>query len=81
MTRDEANSWLVKTLLEKIRADRFPSVVQMRLIEEALPQEMIPEYLAVLLEKVEEDSVPSVPMLQRIIRVSQSLPATESRGG
>jgi hypothetical protein len=79
MTRDEANAWLVKTLLDKIRNDRYPSATQMSMVESALPQDMVSDYLEVLLEKVAEDSVPSIPMLQRVMRVAQSLPATESR--
>jgi hypothetical protein len=80
MTRDEANGWLVKVLLEKIRNDRYPSATQMTIVENVLPREMVPDYLEVLMEKAAQDSVPSVPMLQRIMRVAAGLPATESRG-
>jgi hypothetical protein len=81
MTRDEANGWLVKILLEKIRNDRYPSATQMTMVENALPREMVPDYLEVLMEKAAEDPVPSIPMLQRIMRVAGSLPATEPERG
>ena len=32
-TRDEAQGWLVQTLLDKIRSDPYPSATQMALIE------------------------------------------------
>jgi hypothetical protein len=81
MTRDEAHGWLVKVLLEKIRNDRYPSATQMTIVETVLPRAMVPDYLEVLMEKAAEDSVPSIPMLQRIRRVADSLPATEPRRG
>ena len=74
MTRDEARAQLVETLMEKIRADRFPSATQMAILEEILPQEMIPDYLDVLFDKIAEDTVPSIPMMRRIQRVADRLP-------
>jgi hypothetical protein len=79
MTRDEAQGWLVNMLLEKIRADRYPSSTQMEIVEQVIPQAMVPDYLEVLLDKVGQDSVPSVPLLRRISRVASSLPAAQRR--
>jgi hypothetical protein len=79
MTRDEAQGWLVEMLLEKVRNDPYPSATQLSIIEEVLPQQMIPDYLEVLIDKVGEDKYPSIPMLQRISRVASSLPVTERR--
>ena len=73
MTRDEARAEIVETLLEKIREDRFPSATQMAILEEVMPREMIPEYLDVLLDKIAEHTVPSIPMLRRIQRVADRL--------
>jgi hypothetical protein len=78
MTRDEAQAQIVETLMDKIRADRFPSATQMAILEEVLPREMIPDYLDVLLDKISQDNVPSIPMLRRIQRVSDMLPRFES---
>jgi len=74
MTREEANGWLASMLMEKVRDDRYPSATQMAIIEEILPREMVSDYLEILIEKAAEDKVPSIPMLQRIQRVAQSLP-------
>ena len=75
MTRDEAKGWLVQTLLDKVREDRFPSPTQLEMIELVIPREMVPDYLEVLFDKVADDNMPSIPMLRRIARLSDSLPA------
>jgi hypothetical protein len=74
MTRDEAHGWLATLLMEKVRNDRYPSATQMSIIEDILPGEMVGDYLEILMEKAAEDTVPSIPMLQRILRVAGSLP-------
>jgi hypothetical protein len=80
MTRREAEAWLAKALMEKVRNDRYPSATQLSIIEDVLPREMVEDYLEILIDKVSQDSVPSIPMLRRISRVAESLPSTE-RGG
>ena len=77
MTRDEARAMFVQLLLEKVRQDAYPSWTQLNLIEESIPQAMIPDYLEILVEKVAGDRFPSVPMLRRIQRVAAALPAQE----
>ena len=79
LSRDEAQGWLVQTLLEKIRNDPYPSATQMQILEESLPREMIPDYLEVLIEKAQRDSMPSIPMLRRISRVAAMLPPAQRR--
>jgi hypothetical protein len=81
MTRDEANAQIADMLMEKVRGDRYPSATQMAMLEEILPRDMVPDYLDVLLEKVAEDTVPSIPMLRRIQRVAAQLPLVESSEG
>jgi hypothetical protein len=77
MTRDEARAQIVETLMDKIRADRYPSATQMAILEEILPREMVADYLDVLLDKIADDTVPSIPMLRRIQRVAEQLPVVE----
>jgi hypothetical protein len=38
---------------------------------------MVSDYVAVLMEKAAQDTVPSIPMLRRIQRVADSLPRYE----
>jgi hypothetical protein len=77
--RDEAQGWLVGVLLEKVRNDPYPSATQLEIIEEALPPQMVPEYLEVLMEKAAQDEFPSIPLLRRISRVAETLPRAEQR--
>ena len=80
MNRDEAQGWLVQVLLDKVRSARYPSATQLAIIEEALPQQMVPDYLQVLMEKAAEDQFPSIPLLRRISRVAETLPKAQQRG-
>jgi hypothetical protein len=77
MNRDEASGWLVQTLLDKLRADPYPSTTQMQIIEEVIPQAMVPDYLEVLMDKVAGDNMPSIPMLRRIARIAETLPRAQ----
>ena len=74
MTRDEAQGWLVELLLDKIRNDPYPSSTQMEIVEANLTDELVADYIQVLIEKAERDNVPSIPLLQRISRVAATLP-------
>ena len=74
MACDEIREWLVESLLDKVREDRYPSYTQLDLIERWIPRRMIPEYLEVLKEKVEQDCYPSIPKVRRIRRVAERLP-------
>src|SRR3954447_10512145 len=77
MNRDEARAWYVQMLLDKIREDPYPSATQMTMIEDAIAQtpQLIPDYLDVLIDKCANDRFPSIPMLQRIQRVAELIPA------
>ena len=78
MTRDEAQGWLAGVLMERIRNDRYPSATQMAIVEDVLPRAMVPDYLEILLDKAADDTVPSIPLLQRISRVAATLPRGRS---
>jgi hypothetical protein len=72
-TREEAQAALARVLMEHVRHDKHPSVTHMMLLEQIIPQSLLPEYIDILLEKVLTTRTPSIPMLQRIARVSQRL--------
>ena len=69
----EAQTALARILMERVRADRHPSVTQMRILEETIPAPLVEEYLEILLEKTAQDRTPSIPMLQRIQRIAGQL--------
>jgi hypothetical protein len=77
MTRSQAQGMIAQVLLDKIENDRYPSITQMDLVEQLLPPDQLDDYLALLMDKAAQDTVPSIPMLQRILRVAESLPVTE----
>jgi hypothetical protein len=62
-------------LLDRVREDRFPSPMQMDMLEAALrrPDQLV-EYLEALIEKVEDTRFPSLSMLERIHRIATALP-------
>ncbi|HZC72664.1 MAG TPA: hypothetical protein VE442_18345 [Jatrophihabitans sp.] len=59
-------------LLERVRADRYPSTTMLDMLEVNMLGYEREELVNVLLEKVAQDRFPSIPMLQRIIRITQS---------
>ena len=69
----EAQTALARILMERVRADRHPSVTQMTILEETIPPPLVEEYLEMLLEKMAQDRTPSVPMLRRIQRIAGQL--------
>jgi hypothetical protein len=73
VTQDEVQAAVARVLLERIRRDPHPSTTEMDLLEQAIPQSLVREYLNVLLEKVLTDPAPSVPMLRRILKFAQSV--------
>ncbi len=77
MTRHEVRAWLVEFLLDKVREDRYPSPTHLALIEKWISRDGVPDYLPVLIDKVEQDTFPSIPMLRRIRRVAECLPQSE----
>jgi hypothetical protein len=71
---DEARSWYVEMLTEKVRQDRFPSQTHMDRIEAALTPQTAGDYLEMLIEKVAREKYPSPTMLARIENVAAQLP-------
>jgi hypothetical protein len=66
MNAVEARAAYLQYLMERIRQDRYPSATHMKIIEEALPPQLLPAYIEILLEKVAQDDNPSISMLRRI---------------
>lgn len=53
-------------LLDRIRADRYPSVNDMNVFEAIATPRMLAEYTLHLFERIEADTYPSIPMMQRV---------------
>jgi hypothetical protein len=69
MNAVQARAIFLRTLMERVREDRYPSATQMTMLEQTLPPQLLPELIEILLEKVVEDHNPSIPMLKRISRL------------
>ena len=56
-------------LLDRIRADRYPSADLMNILEQIAPPRTLVEYTIHLIERIENDTYPSISMLQRVQRL------------
>jgi hypothetical protein len=66
----------VQLLLDRIRAEPYPSLAQMDLLEATVTSpDQLAEYLEALMEKVETTQFPSLTMLRRIQRIASRLTA------
>jgi hypothetical protein len=65
----------VQILLDRIRAEPYPSLAQMDLLEATVTSpEQLAEYMEALMEKVETTRFPSLTMMRRIQRIASQLP-------
>jgi hypothetical protein len=74
MNRMESRAVLAGVLLKRVREERYPSATDMDLIEQILPPQLLPRYVEMLLDKVAQDHRPSISMIHRLNRVTNSLP-------
>ena len=69
MTNNPLNEHLAELLLARIRGARHPSVTQMNLLEQIAPPRVRVEYALELMRRIEQETYPSVPMIQRVQRL------------
>jgi len=62
-------------LLERIRADMYPSTTHMDMLEEIAPPRVRVMFIFHLMERIEEDEYPSIPMMERTQRLIGSFGA------
>jgi hypothetical protein len=74
MNRMESRAVLAGVLLKRVREDRYPSATDMDMIEQIIPPQLLPRYVELLLDKVAQDHRPSISMIHRLNRVTNSLP-------
>jgi hypothetical protein len=58
-----------EVLLERIRAERYPSLTYMNILEEIAPPRVLLEYTLHLFERIESETHPSLPMMRRMERL------------
>jgi hypothetical protein len=57
-------------LLERVRADKYPSTDMITLIEQGMNDEERAQLIDILLEKMADQRYPSMPMLRRMARMA-----------
>ena len=73
VSREEVQTAVARVLLERVRADKYPSWTHIQLIEQVIPQSLQREYINVLLEKVLSDAYPSIPMLRHLVGLTEQM--------
>jgi len=56
-------------LFDRISNDRHPSATHMAMFESIAPPELLVRYILHLTEQLENDTNPSIPMMQRVQRL------------
>jgi hypothetical protein len=74
MNRMEARAVLAGMLLKRVREERYPSPTELSLIEEIIPPQLLPRYVDIMLDKMAQESRPSISMIHRLRRVIDSMP-------
>jgi hypothetical protein len=65
--RSRAQQAICSLLTDAIRRDTYPSPTMMNIVESHMTDEQLPEYLDVLMEKIDNDRFPSLDMIRRIL--------------
>jgi hypothetical protein len=73
MNRMEARAVLAGMLLKRVKEERYPSPTELSLIEQIIPPQLLPRYVDVLLDKMAQESRPSISMIHRLNRVINSM--------
>jgi hypothetical protein len=60
---------VAEILLDRIRSDRHPSSTYMDMFESIAPPRLLAIYILHLTERIENEPHPSIPMMQRVIRL------------
>ena len=58
---------VVDLLLQNIASDRYPSVTMMNLVEKLLTPDDVSAYAAILMDKVQTETYPSIAILRRLM--------------
>jgi hypothetical protein len=67
--RSQVRDAVYGTLIDKVRADRYPSSTMMNMVEAGLDERYLRAYAQVLLDKVADDQYPSLDMLKRLMNL------------
>jgi hypothetical protein len=58
-----------ETLLDRIRSEKHPSATHMDMLESVASQRVLVEYVLELMQRIEDEPHPSIPLMQRVQRL------------
>jgi len=61
-----AREALLAALLRKVESDTYPSTTMLDIIESLLTEDEVPGYVQFLVDRIDEDLYPSIPMIRRV---------------
>lgn len=61
---------LLETLIEKIEHEQYPSATMLNMIEELLTPDDVPRYAEALLQRIQSDTFPSIPLMARLKKLT-----------
>lgn len=68
--RRRAQDAICNLMLDNIRRDTHPSPTMMNIVESHMTEDRLPEYLGLLLDKIDGEQNPSLDMVRRILRLT-----------
>lgn len=69
-TRTLAKEAILGLVLETIRRDNYPSATMMNIVQSHLSEDDLPDYLGMLMDKMDSDRFPSMDMIRRIVALT-----------
>jgi hypothetical protein len=58
---------ILEHLLQRVRADRFPSATVLDMIQSLIHDDELDQYASILLAKVRDDTYPSMDLMRRLV--------------
>jgi hypothetical protein len=68
--RSRAQQAIFAMLTDAVRRDPYPSITMLNIIESHMTEEQLPDYLDMLMEKIDGDRFPSLDMIRRVIELT-----------
>lgn len=68
--RSRAREAMSRLLIDTIRRDTYPSTTMMDIVESQISDEELPEYLDMLMQKIDGDRFPSMDMIRRVVALT-----------
>ena len=68
--RSSAQQAIFGMMIDRIRQDNYPSPTMMNIVESHMTEEQLPQYLDMLMEKIQDSQYPSMDMIRRVLKLT-----------